>query len=240
MLAVDHGYFQGPTTGLEVPKKTIAPLLPYVDSLMLTRGVLRTSVDPEGTVPVVLRVSGGTSILKELSDEVVTTSMEEALRLNASAVAVSVFVGSPNEKQTLANLAGLVNEGERYGMPVLAVTAVGREMTRDARYLALACRVAAELGASVVKTYYCEEFRKVVDGCPVPVVIAGGKKLPEKEALDLAHKAVSDGAVGVDMGRNIFQSTSPVGMAKAVRAVVHDGKDADSAFRIFEEEKPPE
>jgi len=239
MLAVDHGYFQGPTTGLEDPRRTIAPLLPYVDSLMLTRGVLRTSVDPESTVPVVLRVSGGTSILKELSDEVVTTSIEEALRLNASAVAVSIFVGSPNEKQTLANLAELVNEGERYGMPVLAVTAVGREMTRDARYLGLACRIAAELGASVVKTYYCEDFRKVVEGCPVPVVIAGGKKLPEREALQLAHDAVSDGAVGVDMGRNIFQSTNPVGMVKAVRAVVHHGKDADSAFQAFEKEKPP-
>jgi len=239
MLAVDHGYFQGPTTGLENPRKTITPLLPYVDSLMLTRGVLRTSVDPEGTVPVILRVSGGTSILKELSDEVVTTSIEEALRLNASAVAVSIFVGSPNEKQTLANLAELVSEGERYGMPVLAVTAVGREMARDARYLGLACRVAAELGASVVKTYYCEDFRKVVDGCPVPVVIAGGKKLPEKEALKLAHDAVSDGAVGVDMGRNIFQSSNPVGMVKAVKAVVHHGEDADSAYQIFEKDRPP-
>ena len=237
MLAVDHGYFQGPTTGLEDPRKTITPLLPYADSLMLTRGVLRTSVGPESTVPIVLRVSGGTSILKELSDEVVTTSIEEAIRLNACAVAVSVFVGSPNERQTLANLAELVNEGERYGMPVLAVTAVGREMVRDARYLGLACRIAAELGASVVKTYYCDDFRKVVDGCPVPVVIAGGKKLPEKDALQLAHRAVSEGAVGVDMGRNIFQSTNPVGMIKAVRAVVHQRKDAESAFRALEKEK---
>jgi len=237
MLAVDHGYFQGPTTGLENPRKTITPLLRYVDSLMLTRGVLRTSVDPESTVPIVLRVSGGTSVLKELSDEVVTTSIEEAVRLNASAVAVSIFVGSPNEKQTLANLADLVNEGERYGMPVLAVTAVGREMARDARYLGLACRIAAELGASVVKTYYCEDFRRVVDGCPVPVVIAGGKKLPEKEALQLAHNAVADGAVGVDMGRNIFQSTNPVGMVRAVQAVVHRGKDVDSAYEIFGKRK---
>ena len=239
MLAVDHGYFQGPTTGLENPRKTITPLLPYADSLMLTRGVLRNSIDPDSTVPIVLRVSGGTSILKELSDEVVTTSIEEALRLNACAVAVSIFVGSPNEKQTLANLAELVNEGERYGMPVLAVTAVGREMVRDARYLGLACRIAAELGASVVKTYYCDDFRKVVDGCPVPVVIAGGKKLPEKEALQLAHSAVSDGAIGVDMGRNIFQSTNPVGMIRAVQAVVHNGKDAESALRIFENKKSP-
>ncbi len=233
MLAVDHGYFQGPTTGLENARKTITPLLPYADSLMLTRGVLRTSVDPKESVPVVLRVSGGTSILKELSNEGVTTSMEEAIRLNASAVAVSVFVGSEFEKQSLMNLSRLVNEGERYGMPVLAVTAVGREMNRDARYLGLACRIAAELGAQVVKTYYCADFEKVVNSCPVPIVIAGGKKLPEKEALELAHKAVTAGAVGVDMGRNIFQSSNPVGMIKAVRAVVHDGVSVDKAFKVF-------
>ncbi|MDG6991080.1 MAG: 3-hydroxy-5-phosphonooxypentane-2,4-dione thiolase [Nitrososphaerota archaeon] len=231
MLAVDHGYFQGPTTGLENPRKTVTPLLPYADSLMLTRGVLRTSVDADQTLPIVLRVSGGTSILKELSDEVVTTSMEEAIRLNASAVAVSIFVGSEHEKETLANLSEMVNAGERYGMPVLAVTAVGREMARDARYLGLACRIAAELGANLVKTYYCEDFRKVVDGCPVPVIIAGGKKVPEEEALRVAASAVRDGAVGVDMGRNIFQSSDPVAMIKAVRAVVHEGKDAEEAAR---------
>ena len=238
MLAVDHGYFQGPTTGLEVPRRTITPLLPYADSLMLTRGVLRTSVDPGATLPIVLRVSGGTSILKELSDEVVTTSMEEAIRLNASAVAVSIFVGAPNEKQTLDNLAQLVNEGERYGVPVLAVTAVGREMARDARYLGLACRIAAELGASLVKTYYCEDFGKVVDSCPVPVLIAGGKKLPERDALKLAHDAISDGAVGVDMGRNIFQSSDPVGMIRAVRSVVHDGKGVEEAFQTMAKVAP--
>ena len=235
MLAVDHGYFQGPTTGLENPRQTISPLVPYADSLMLTRGVLRTSVDPSQTLPIVLRVSGGTSVLRELSDEVVTTSIEEAVRLNASAVAVSVFVGSEHEKETLANLSQLVDEGERYGMPVLAVTAVGREMARDARYLGLASRIAAELGASLVKTYYCEEFHKVVEGTPVPVMIAGGKKLPEKEALQLAFNAVSEGAVGVDMGRNIFQSSDPVGMIRAVRAVVHEGKGVDDAFHLFAE-----
>src|SRR5208337_1413781 len=167
MLAVDHGYFQGPTTGLENPKKTITPLIPYADSLMLTRGVLRTSVDPGQDVPVILRVSGGASILKELSNEGVTTSIEEAVRLNASAVAVSVFVGSEHEKESLMNLSNLVDEGERFGMPVLAVTAVGREMSRDARYLGLACRIVAELGAQVVKTYYCEDFERVVNSCPV-------------------------------------------------------------------------
>ncbi|MGP8124759.1 MAG: 3-hydroxy-5-phosphonooxypentane-2,4-dione thiolase [Nitrososphaerales archaeon] len=233
MLAVDHGYFQGPTTGLENPRKTITPLIPYADSLMLTRGVLRTSVDPSQSVPVVLRVSGGASVLKELSNEGVTTSVEEAVRLNASAVAVSVFVGSEHEKESLMNLSHLVDEGERFGMPVLAVTAVGREMNRDARYLGLACRIAAEMGAQLVKTYYCEDFEKVVDSCPVPVVIAGGKKLPEREALDLALKATSKGAVGVDMGRNIFQSANPVGMIKAVRAVVHDGATVDQALTIF-------
>lgn len=234
MLAVDHGYFQGPTTGLESPRNTIAPLLPYADSIMLTRGVLRTSVDPACGVPIVLRVSGGTSILKELSNETITTSMEEAMRLNASAVAVSVFVGSENEKQTLQNLADTVDAGERVGMPVLAVTAVGKEMNRDARYLGLACRMAAELGARIVKTYHCEDFRKVVDSCPVPVVIAGGKKLPEREALELASRAMADGAAGVDMGRNIFQSSDPVGMIKAVRSVVIDGISVSKAVRNVE------
>ena len=234
MLAVDHGYFQGPTTGLENPRQTVTPLIPFADSLMLTRGVLRSSVDASQKLPIVLRVSGGTSVLKELSDEVVTTSFVEAVRLNASAVAVSVFVGSEHEKETLANLSQLVNEGERYGMPVLAVTAVGREMVRDARYLGLASRIAAELGASLVKTYFCEGFRKVVEGCPVPVMIAGGKKLPERDALQLAFNAVSEGAVGVDMGRNIFQSSDPVGMIRAVRAVVHEGRSADEAFGVFQ------
>jgi putative autoinducer-2 (AI-2) aldolase len=237
MLAVDHGYFQGPTTGLENARMTITPLIPFADSLMLTRGILRTSVDSAQNIPIVLRVSGGSSILKELSDEAVTTSIEEALRLNASLVATSIFVGSEHEKQTLVNLADLVNEGERFGMPVLAVTAVGKETNRDARYLGLACRVAAELGASLVKTYYCEGFRKVVDGCPVPLVVAGGKKIPERDALQLAHSAISEGAVGVDMGRNIFQSSNPTGMIKAVRAVVHEGKTVDEAYGLFSEEQ---
>src|ERR671934_1941602 len=186
MLAVDHGYFLGPTEHLEVPRKTIAPLLPYADSLMLTRGVLRTSVDPITDVPIVLRVSGGTSIIGEdLSNETITTSIEEAIKLNASCLALSIFVGSKYEHQTLANLAKLVDEGEKYGIPVLAVTAVGKEMSRDARYLGLACRIAAELGAHLVKTYYCENFQEVVEGCPVPVIIAGGKKLPKEiDALE--------------------------------------------------------
>jgi len=237
MLAVDHGYFQGPTTGLEKPRETITPLVPYADCLMLTRGVLRTSVDPDVNVPIVLRVSGGTSILKELSNEGIITSTEEAIRLNASGMALSIFVGGENEKQTLLNLSKLVDAGEQYGIPVLAVTAVGKEMTRDARYLGLACRIAAELGAHLVKTYYCEDFRKVVDGCPVPVVIAGGKKLPEREALELAYNAIHAGAVGVDMGRNIFQSESPVAMIRAVRSIVHENATVDEAYALFSKVK---
>jgi putative autoinducer-2 (AI-2) aldolase len=235
MLAVDHGYFQGPTTGLERPGRTVAPLLPYADALMLTRGVLRNCVDAGVRVPIVLRVSGGTSILKEdLSDEGLTVSVKDAIRLNASALALSIFVGSPHEKQTLTNLAELCDKGQKYGIPVLAVTAVGKEMVRDARYLGLACRIAAELGAQIVKTYYCEGFEKIVDACPVPVVIAGGKKIEEREALKLAHDAVSAGAVGVDMGRNIFQSKWPVAMIQAVRSIVQDGKTDAEAWDLLQ------
>jgi putative autoinducer-2 (AI-2) aldolase len=234
MLAVDHGYFLGPTERLEDPKKTIKPLLQYADSLMLTRGVLRTCVDSESNIPIVLRVSGGTSILGEdLSKETITTSIEEAIRLNTSCLALSIFVGSKYEHQTLSNLSKLVNEGEKYGIPVLAVTAVGKEMARDARYLALSCRIAAELGAHVVKTYYCENFEKVVEGCPVPVIIAGGKKLPEKDALDLTFNAIKDGASGVDMGRNIWQSDHPIEMIQAVRSRVHDGLSVQESLESF-------
>ena len=237
MLAVDHGYFLGPTSGLEMPGKTVRPLLPYADSLMLTRGVLRTSVDAGSPIPIVLRVSGGTSVLKELSNEGITTSLKEAIRLNVSAMAVSIFVGSEYEKETLMNLSNLVNEGEEYGIPVLAVTAVGKEMSRDARYLSLCCRIAAELGAHIVKTYYCEGFEKVVETCPVPVVIAGGKKVEEPEALKLSFNAIRDGAVGVDMGRNIFQSEHPVAMIRAVRAVVHEKATPEAAYDLFQQLK---
>jgi putative autoinducer-2 (AI-2) aldolase len=235
MLAVDHGYFQGPTTGLEKPRDVVAPLLPYADSLMLTRGVLRTSVDANVRIPIVLRVSGGTSILKDdLSNEDLTVSTEDAIRCNASALAISVFVGSANEKQTLTNLAKLVDDGQKYGIPVLAVTAVGKEMVRDARYLGLATRICAELGANVVKTYHCDGFEKVVAGCPVPVVIAGGKKIEERDALKLAYAAMSDGAAGVDMGRNIFQSRWPVQMIRTVRMIVHEGLTDAQAWTEFQ------
>lgn len=234
MLAVDHGYFLGPTTGLENPRHTITPLLPYADSLMLTRGVLRNAVDPSEGVPIVLRVSGGTSILKELSQEILTTSIEEAIRLNVSAVTCSIFVGGEYEKETLGNLSRLVDLGETYGIPVLAVTAVGKEMTRDVRYLSLACRIAAELGAHLVKTYYCEEFEHVVETCPVPIIIAGGKKIAEREALQLTSNAIQGGAVGVDMGRNIFQADHPVAMIRAVRSIVHEKATLAQAYELLQ------
>jgi 3-hydroxy-5-phosphonooxypentane-2,4-dione thiolase len=235
MLAVDHGYFLGPTERLEVPSNTIKPLLSYADSLMLTRGILRTSVNPNTSIPIVLRVSGGTSVIGEdLSNETITTSIEEAIRLNATCIALSIFVGSKYEHQTLSNLAKLVDKGEKYGIPILAVTAVGKEMARDARYLSLSCRIAAELGAHIVKTYYCENFEKVIEGCPVPVIIAGGKKLPkEVDALELAHNAIQHGAAGVDMGRNIWQSDYPVEMIKAVRAIVHENLNVHEAYDIL-------
>jgi 3-hydroxy-5-phosphonooxypentane-2,4-dione thiolase len=240
MLAVDHGYFLGPTERLEVPRKTIQPLLPYADSLMLTRGVLRTSVDEKYPIPIVLRVSGGSSIIgKDLSNEKITTSIKEAIRLNASALALSIFVGAPYEHESLVNLGKLVDEGEEYGIPVLAVTAVGKELEkRDARYLALSCRIAAEFGAHIVKTYYCENFEKVVNSCPVPVIIAGGPKLDsELDALQLTYDALHAGAVGVDMGRNIWQSDYPVPMIKAVRALVHQRVTVKEAYEIFTKNK---
>jgi len=237
MLAVDHGYFLGPTSGLEDCGYTIDPLIPYADSLMLNRGILRSQVSPKAQVPIVLRVSGGSSILGELSDEGVTVDIEDALRLNVAAVALSIFVGSENEKKTLMNLSELINEANNYGVPVLAVTAVGKEMGRDVRYLSLASRIATELGASIVKTYYCDGFEKLTSCCPVPVVIAGGKKLPEKEALEMAYNALQDGAVGVDMGRNIFQSDAPVAMIKAVRALIHEGLKPKEAYEMYKEGK---
>jgi putative autoinducer-2 (AI-2) aldolase len=237
MLAVDHGYFMGPTTKLEIPGKTIAPLLSFADSLMITRGIVRSSVPPGAAVPIVLRVSGGTSILTEdLSNEGLMTTMKDALRLNAAAVALSIFVGTPHERESLLNLGALVSEGLDYGMPVLAVTAVGKELEkRDARYLALCCRIAAEAGAQMVKTYYCDGFDKVVEGCPVPLVVAGGPKLnTEMDVFELASQAVRQGAAGVDMGRNIWQHPAPVAMIKAIRAIVHDGASPEDALRVFQ------
>ncbi len=240
MLAVDHGYFMGPTHKLEEPRKTIEPLLPYTDGLMVTRGVLRNCVDPDANVPIVLRVSGGASIVgSTLTNEAITTSVRDAIRLNVAAMALSIFVGSEHEHQTLTNLAKLVNVGEEYGIPVLGVTAVGKELEkRDARYLALSCRIAAELGAHFVKTYYCEDFPRVVKGCPVPLVVAGGPKLEtEIDAFQLAADAVADGAVGVDMGRNIWQSDHPVPMIRAIREIVHGNATLREAKEVYEESR---
>jgi len=239
-LPVDHGYFQGPIRQLECPRKTLEPLLPYTDAIFITRGVLRSCVDPHKTKPIILRVSGGTSMEgKNLAHEGITTSMEEALRLNACAVGISIFVGTDYEHDSLLNLAKLVDEGERYGVPVMAVTAVGRELEkREFPYLAMSCRIAAELGARVVKTYYCEKFEKVTGGCPVPVVIAGGPKVPTGyEVLKFVHDGIKRGAIGVNLGRNIWQDEYPVAMIRAIRAIIHENATPDQAQNLYDSVK---
>jgi putative autoinducer-2 (AI-2) aldolase len=235
MLAIDHGYFQGPTPGLERVDVNIVPLAPYADALMITRGVLRSVVPSSYEKAVVLRASGGPSVLKELSNEQLALDMEDALRLNASAVAVQLFIGGEFETQSIRNLTALVDAGNRHGVPVLGVTAVGKEMSRSPRYFRLACRMAGELGAHFVKTYYVEDgFDTITSSCPVPIVMAGGKKLPELDALTMAYKAVSEGAAGVDMGRNIFQSDAPLAMIQAVGKVVHELMKPDDAYEFFQ------
>ena len=239
-LPIDHGYFQGPTQKLEEPGKTVEPLLPYADGIFVTRGVLRSSIDPRKSKPIILRVSGGTSMVgNDLAHEGITTSMEEAIRLNVAAVGLSVFVGTDYEHDSLLNLAELVNEGERYGIPVMAVTAVGKELEkRDARYLALCSRIAAELGARIVKTYYCEEFEKVVRGCPVPIVIAGGPKVDtELEVFEFVHDGMQKGAIGVNLGRNVWQNDHPVAMIRALRAVIHENATPKEAQELYDSVK---
>jgi putative autoinducer-2 (AI-2) aldolase len=234
MLAIDHGYFQGPTSGLERVDLSIVPLLPYADALMTTRGMVRSTIPPASAPPIVLRASGGPSVLRDLSNEQIAVGMEDAVRINACAVAVQVFIGGEYETQSVRNMTRLVDAGQRHGLPVLAVTAVGRELTRDARYLRLATRICAELGAHFVKTYYCEkDFDTVTAACPVPVVMAGGKKLPELDALTMAYRAIDEGAAGVDMGRNIFQSDHPAAMIRAVGAVVHESLKPQAAYDRF-------
>ena len=231
MLAIDHGYFQGPTTGLERVDLSIVPLLPYADALMTTRGMVRSTIPPASGTPIVLRASGGPSVLGELSNEQIAVGMEDAVRINACAVAVQVFIGGEYETRSVRNMTRLVDAGQRYGIPVLAVTAVGQELTRDARYLRLATRICAELGAHFVKTYYCEPgFDTVAAACPVPLVMAGGKKLPELDALTMAYRAIENGAAGVDMGRNIFQGEAPEAMIRAVGAVVHESMRPEDAY----------
>ncbi len=235
MLAIDHGYFQGPTTGLERIDLSIVPLLPGCDALFCTRGILRAVIPAESQKPMVLRASGGPSILKELSDEQIAMDMEDAVRLNAAGVGIQVFIGGEFETRSIHNMTKLVDAGLRCGMPVMGVTAVGKDMVRDARYFRLACRIIAELGAQYVKTYYVEEgFETVTSSCPVPIVMAGGKKLPELEALTMAYNAVQQGAAGVDMGRNIFQSDAPDAMIAAVRAVVHENLKPRAALELYQ------
>jgi len=239
-LPIDHGYFQGPTSKLEKPGETIRPLIPYADGLFVTRGVLRACVAPDNSPPIILRVSGGTSVIgKDLAHEALTTSVEEALRLNAAAVGMSIFIGSDYEYDSLVNLGKLVNECETCGIPVMAVTAVGRELEkRDARYLGLCCRIAAEFGARVVKTYWCEDFDRVVNGCPVPIVMAGGPKCEtEQEVFEFVHDGMQRGAIGLNLGRNVWQHPHPVAMIKALRAIVHQVASVKEARDIFEAEK---
>jgi len=234
MLAFDHGYFQGPTTGLERIDVNVLPLEPYCDTLMLTRGICRSLIPASTQRSIALRATGGPSILKELSNEVIACDIEDAVRINADCLAVQVYIGGEYETQTVSNLTKLVDLGNRYGIPVMAVTAVGKDMARDARYFRLATRICAELGAHIVKTYYVEEeFNTITSSCPVPIVIAGGKKIPELDALKMAHNALNEGASGVDMGRNIFQSASPIAMIQAVRKVVHEGASPEEAHEFF-------
>ena len=237
-LPIDHGYFQGPTTCLEKPGETIKPLLPYADALFVTRGVLRGCVDSKTDVPIILRVSGCTSVVgKDLANEALTTSIEDIIRLNVAAVGVSVFIGSDYEQETLKNLCKLVNECEPYGIPVMAVTAVGKELEkRDSRYLGLATRICAELGAKVVKTYYCEDFEKVVEGCPVPIVIAGGPLCETNlEVMEFVYDGVQKGAIGVNLGRNVWKNEHPVAMMRALRAIIHDNAEPKQALEIYKE-----
>jgi len=234
MLAIDHGYFQGPTTGLERVDINILPLAPYADTLMLTRGILRSVVPPSTSKAIVLRVSGGASILKELSNEDIAVDIEESIRLNVCPMAVQVFIGGEYEKESIINMTRMVDIGNRYGIPTLAVTAVGKDMARDAKYFQLACRICAELGAHYIKTYYVEkDFDTVTASCPVPIVMVGGKKIPELDALTMAYNAVQQGASGVDMGRNIFQSDAPVAMIQADGAVVHQNMTPADAFDLY-------
>jgi len=235
MLAIDHGYFQGPTTGLERIDLNIVPIMPYADALMLTRGILRSTVPPTITKPIVMRCSGGPSILKELSDEHLAVDIEDAIRMNVSAITLQVFIGGEFESRSVHNLTRLVDMGLRYGIPTMAVTAVGKDMVRDAKYFQLACRICAELGAQIIKTYYVtEDFAKVTASCPVPIVMAGGKKIPVIDALTMAYNAIQQGASGVDMGRNIFQSEAPRAMIQAVGQVVHEGMKPGEALELYE------
>ncbi len=235
MFAIDHGYFQGPTTGLERIDLTIVPLMYYADAIMLTRGILRTTVPPTLTKPIVMRCSGGPSILKELSNEELAVDIEDAIRMNVAAITLQVFIGGEFETRSVHNMTRLVDMGLRYGIPTMAVTAVGKDMVRDAKYFRLACRMCAELGAQIIKTYYIPEgFETVTASCPVPIVMAGGKKIPVLDALTMAYNAIQQGASGVDMGRNIFQSDAPKAMMQVIGKVVHEDMKPADAYELYE------
>lgn len=240
-LPIDHGYFQGPTSCLEKPGRTIQDIIPYCDALFATRGVLRSCIKPNESIPIILRVSGGTSMVgKDLANEGLITSIDEIVRLNASAAGISIFVGTEYEKQTLLNLSSLVDQCEGYGIPVMAVTAVGKETSKmEARYLALSCRIAAELGAKVVKTYWCEkDFDKVINGCPVPVVMAGGPKCEtELQVFEFVYDGIQKGSIGINLGRNVWQNSKPVAMAKALQAIIHKNAKPKEALDIYKETK---
>lgn len=240
MLAFDHGYFLGPTSGLERIDLNIPPLIPYIDVLMGTRGALRTCISPalSGDKAIALRCSSGSSVLEEdLSNECVSVDIQDAIRMNADCMALQVFVGAPHQKQTIENLSIAVNEGMKVGMPTMGVVAVGKTMERTPQYFRLATRMIAEFGAQIVKTYYCDDFETVTASCPVPIVIAGGKKLPEPEALTMCYRAIREGAAGVDMGRNIFQADHPIAMVQAVRGIVHDNLTDTQALELYRDLK---
>lgn len=239
-LAMDHGYFLGPTHCLENAGRTAQPLLKYVDAVFMPRGSVRASLDSRMEPALILRVSGGNSIVgDDLSNEEVTVSIEDIIRLNAAAVGISVYIGAKYEHQTIMALSKLVDTCMDYGIPVMAVTAVGREEEKKtARYLALACRVCAEQGAAVVKTYYCEDFEKVVQGCPVPVVIAGGPKTEnDLEVLRFVYDGIQKGAIGVNLGRNIWQNDCPEGMARALQGIIHENLTPEEAYDLYQDMK---
>lgn len=238
MLAFDHGYIMGSTAGLERLDLAIPPLMQYADVLMGTRGALRAAIPPEHNKGIALRCTAGSSVLKDdMSQEVLGVDIQDALRMNATCMAIQVFIGANGECQSINNLVTAIDQGYKYGLPVLGVVAVGKEMERTTKYFLLATRIIAELGAQVIKTYYCDDFAKVTAACPVPIVIAGGKKLPELEALELTYKAMQDGAAGVDMGRNIFQAEAPEAMIQAVRSIVHNNFNVKEAFALYNDLK---
>ncbi|MDR3265289.1 MAG: 3-hydroxy-5-phosphonooxypentane-2,4-dione thiolase [Synergistaceae bacterium] len=237
MLAFDHGYIMGPTTGLERLDIAIPPLVPFVDVLMGTRGALRACIPAAAEKPVCLRVNYDASVLYDdmSNGGGIACDIRNAIRMNASCLAVQTFLGAPGERNSLELLARTVDAGTDYGIPVLGVVAVGKQMERTEQFFLLATRLLAENGAHLVKTYYCDGFEHVTAACPVPIVIAGGKKLPEAEALAMAYRAISEGARGVDMGRNIFQAQSPTAMCRAISAVVHEGFTDARAFEYYNE-----